>query len=221
MRLTFEHHHLVYCMSIDASIYAQAHTAPLSPLLQQLLQYTAMHPHAHMVSGHTQGVFLQMLSTMLRPAAVLEIGTFTGFSALCLAEGLAPDGVLHTIELRAEDAATAQTFFARSDYAHQIIQHVGDARQIIPTLPLAWDLVFLDADKVSYTDYYEMVVPRVSKGGFLIADNVLFHGEVLQENITGKNAKAIAAFNAHVQADSRTRQVLLTVRDGLLLVQKL
>lgn len=221
MRLTFEHHHLVYCMPIDASFYAQAHTAALSPLLQQLLQQTAMHPHAHMVSGHTQGVFLQMLSNMMQPAAVLEIGTFTGFSALCLADGLAPDGVIHTIELRAEDAATAQTFFARSSHAHQIIQHVGDARHIIPTLPPVWDLVFLDADKVSYIEYYEMVLPRLRRGGFLLADNVLFHGEVLEEPVKGKNAKAIAAFNAHVLADTRSRQVLLTVRDGLLLVQKL
>ena len=122
--------------------------------------------------------------------------------------------------MRAEDAATAQSFFDRSEKKNQLRLLQGDARQIIPTLQESWDLVFIDADKISYIDYYNMLVPRMAAGSFLLADNVLFHGEVLQDELKGKNAKAIAAFNAHVQADDRTQNVLLTVRDGLMLIRK-
>ncbi len=206
---------------MDEQQYAGQHTSPLSPLLQEVLDYTlTKHPHAHMVSGHVQGVFLQMLSRMLRPKRILEIGTFTGFSALCLAEGLPADGLLYTLELREEDAQTASTFFERSEYNKKILLRCGDARTIIPQLNEIWDLVFIDADKISYIDYYEMVLPQVQPGGYILADNVLFHGEVLHNEVKGKNAKAIAAFNQHVQADERSENVLLTVRDGLLLVRK-
>ncbi|HSC53463.1 MAG TPA: O-methyltransferase [Phnomibacter sp.] len=208
-------------MPIDASEYADRYSSALNPLLREVLDYTiTQHKHAHMVSGHTQGMFLQMLSRMLRPRRILEIGTFTGFSALCLAEGLQEDGLLYTLELREEDAQTAKGFFDKSEHAAKLQLLTGDARQIIPTLHETWDLVFIDADKVSYIDYYEMVVPALRPGGFILADNVLFHGEVLQDEVKGKNAKAIAAFNQHVQADARTQNVLLTVRDGLLLVEK-
>jgi len=137
-----------------------------------------------------------------------------------LAAGLPEDGLLYTLEMRAEDAATAQSFFDRSEKKNQLRLLQGDARQIIPTLQESWDLVFIDADKISYIDYYNMLVPRMAAGSFLLADNVLFHGEVLQDELKGKNAKAIAAFNAHVQADDRTQNVLLTVRDGLMLIRK-
>jgi caffeoyl-CoA O-methyltransferase len=209
-------------MPIDENQYADQNTSPLSPLLQEVLEFTlTKHTHAHMVSGHTQGMLLQMISHMLRPKRILEIGTFTGFSALCLSAGLPSDGLLYTLELREEDAQTAQAYFNRSEYNKQLIVKTGDARIIIPSLEEKWDLVFIDADKISYIDYYEMVMPQLTPGGYILADNVLFHGEVLHDEVKGKNAKAIAAFNAHVLADSRTRQVLLTVRDGLLLVQKL
>jgi caffeoyl-CoA O-methyltransferase len=208
-------------MPVDAHQYAEQFTSPLSPLLQEVLDYTlTQHPHAHMVSGHMQGQFLKMISQMIQPKRLLEIGTFTGFSALCLAEGLAPDGLLYTLELREADAQTAKTFFERSAYNNQIVLRCGDARTIIPKLNETWDLVFIDADKISYIDYYEMVLPRLRHGGYLLADNVLFHGEVLQDEVKGKNAKAIAAFNQHVHEDTRTENVLLTVRDGLLLVKK-
>lgn len=208
-------------MPTDLHQYAAQNSSQLSPLLQEILSYTQMHhPHAHMISGHVQGLLLQMISRMVQPNRILEIGTFTGFSALCLAEGLPDDGRLYTLELRAEDAATAQSFFNRSVFKDKIIAQIGDARKIIPALQESWDLVFIDADKTSYVDYYEMVLPQMKPGGFILADNVLFHGEVLQDEIKGKNAKAIAAFNAHVNADNRSEQVLLTVRDGLLLVRK-
>jgi predicted O-methyltransferase YrrM len=209
-------------MPIEASQYADKHSSGLSPLLQEILQYTdAHHPHAHMISGPVQGLYLQMISRMLQAKRILELGTFTGFSALCLAEGLAADGQLFTLEMREADAATAQQYFDRSPFKDQINLLQGDARAIIPTLSETWDLVFIDADKTSYIDYYEMVLPQLRTGGYLLADNVLFHGEVLQDEVKGKNAKAIAAFNAHVQADPRTENVLLTIRDGLMLIRKL
>lgn len=209
-------------MPIEASQYADQYSSALSPLLQEILQYTeAHHPHAHMISGPVQGLYLQMISRMLQPKRILEIGTFTGFSALCLAEGLPSDGQLFTLEMRESDAATAQQYFDRSPLKDQIKLLQGDARAIIPTLSETWDLVFIDADKTSYIDYYEMVLPQLRTGGYLLADNVLFHGEVLQDEVKGKNAKAIAAFNAHVQADPSTENVLLTIRDGLMLIRKL
>jgi len=205
----------------EATKYADVFTTPADPLLQKILDETrALHPKAHMLSGEVQGQFLSILSCMKTPVNILEIGTFTGYSALCLAKGLAPSGFLHTIESRLEDAQTASNYFEQSKYADQIKLHIGDAKEIVPTLSLAWDIVFIDADKTGYIEYYEMVVPMLAKGGVIIADNVLFHGEVLSETISGKNAVAIHAFNEHVKNDARTSQVLLTIRDGMLLIQK-
>jgi len=208
-------------LSPEAEAYAKAFTASESGLLQEIAAFTIReHSQAHMLSGQVQGKFLSFLSTIQRPAYVLEIGTFTGYSALCLAEGLQPDGELHTIECREEDASTARNYFSKSERNHQIHLHIGNASEIIPTLEHPWDLVFIDADKTGYIGYYEQLVPRMRKGGLIIADNVLFHGQVLEETISGKNAKAIHAFNEHVRQDERTEQVLLTIRDGLLLIKK-
>ncbi|MBV9987499.1 MAG: O-methyltransferase [Chitinophagaceae bacterium] len=205
----------------DAEAYSARFTSPETGLLQEINNWTMQHhSQAHMLSGHVQGKFLSFLSTILRPKYVLEIGTFTGYSALCLAEGLVKTGELHTIELRAEDAATAQQNFRKSERDKQIHLHIGDARQIIPDLHYEWDLVFIDADKVSYIDYYELAVPRLSAGGIIIADNMLFHGQVLEQPVTGKNAIAIHAFNEHVQNDPRTENVFITIRDGVQLIKK-
>lgn len=205
-----------------AEQYAKQFSSPLDSILQEIEDFTMQHhPHAHMLSGHVQGKVLEMLSTMLQPEHILEIGTFTGFSALCLLKGLKPGGTLHTIELRESDAATAKKYFDKANVTDKVMLHIGDARALIPGLQQQWDLVFIDADKTGYIDYYELTLPQLKPGGFIIADNVLFHGEVLQENLKGKNAKAIQAFNEHVAKDSRVEQVLLTVRDGLLLIRKL
>lgn len=177
------------------------------------------HPHAHLQSSWHQGGFLSMMSKLMRPQHILEIGTFTGFSSLCLAEGLAKEGILHTIELRAADADTAKEYFKKSSYADQLIVHTGDAKTIIPTLSPIWDMVFIDADKTSYIDYYELVLPRLHKNGLIIVDNVLFHGEVLATTISGKSAKAIQAFNEHVMNDQRTEHTILSIRDGLTLIR--
>lgn len=207
---------------IDQAVsYSDVFTTSADPLLQLILDETrATHPKAHMLSGEVQGQFLSILSCLKKPMRILEIGTFTGYSALCLAKGLDVNGKLYTIENRTDDAHTADRYFKQSKYAHQIELLIGDAKEIIPTLPYAFDLVFIDADKTGYIDYYEMIVPMLAKGGVIIADNVLFHGEVLAETISGKNAIAIHAFNEHVNNDPRTTQVLLTVRDGMLLIQK-
>jgi len=201
--------------------YAKQYTSALDDVLNEIEEYTmANHPHAQMLSGHVQGKVLEMFSSMIRPERILEIGTFTGFSALCLAKGLQAGGKLYTLELRAEDAATAQHYFSKAAMNQKIELIVGDALEIIPTLNETWDMVFIDADKVNYINYYELTLPSVKKGGWLLADNVLFHGEVLEENIKGKNAKAIQLFNEHVQKDDRVQQAMLTIRDGLLLIQK-
>lgn len=204
-----------------AEMYAHTFTSASGTLLDELEADTlSNHPKAHMISGKVQGQFLRFISHCVRPARVLELGTFTGYSALCLAAGLTPDGQLHTIELREADAQTAQSYFSRSEKAGQILLHCGNALDIIPTLEEKWDLVFIDADKVHYSDYYQLIFPRVRSGGVILADNVLFHGEVLEEPVKGKNAKALAAFNEMIAADDRVEQVLLTLRDGLMLIRK-
>lgn len=204
-----------------AEAYSEYFTSAESSLLREINEQTRLcHPMHHMLSGQVQGQFLTFISTILQPSSVLEIGTFTGYSALCLAEGLSKDGSLHTIELREEDAKTARNYFNRSAKNGQIHLHIGNAKEIIPTLNATWDLVFIDADKTGYIDYYELILPRLKTGGIILADNVFFHGEVLSENISGKNAKAIHAFNEHVKNDTRTEQVLLTIRDGLMMIKK-
>jgi predicted O-methyltransferase YrrM len=200
--------------------YADQYTSPLNALLQDVLKETMLHPQAHMCSGHVQGQLLIQISRMLRPKRLLEIGTFTGFSALCLAEGLADDGLLYTLELRDEDADRAQKYFDRSEHSHQIKLLRGNAVEIIPTISETFDLIFIDADKTGYIGYYEQVLPIMHPGAIILADNVLFHGEVLQETVSGKSAKAIVAFNDHVRNEERVEHVLLTVRDGLMFIRK-
>lgn len=175
-----------------------------------------------MLSGPLQGKFLEILSLLLRPRRILEIGTFMGYSALCLAAGLPEEGRLHTIELREEDADLAAENFRRANCQDRIILHRGNALAIIPGLKEVWDLVFIDADKTGYVEYYKLVLPRLRAGGLIIADNVLFHGEVLGGDVAklGKSARAIQAFNELIAADETVEKVMLTVRDGLFLIRK-
>jgi caffeoyl-CoA O-methyltransferase len=208
-------------INAKAEEYILQFSTSTDALLQEIEKYTLEnHPHANMLSGPVQGKVLEMISKMIKPERVLEIGTFMGYSALCLAKGLTAKGELHTIEIRKEDADISKNYFSKSLYDKQIILHEGNALEIVPALDEAWDLVFIDADKVNYINYYELTLPCLKKGGFLLADNVLFHGEVLEENITGKNAKAIHAFNEHILNDERVEHVIVTVRDGIMLIQK-
>lgn len=201
--------------------YADKITSPGDALLEEVAAATeATHSHAHMMSSRHQGKFLEIFSSLLKPRRILEIGTFTGYSALCMAKGLAEAGKLHTIELREEDAATARANFNHSNYKDRIILHVGNALEVIPQLDEIWDLVFIDADKTGYLEYYRLILPLVRKGGVILADNVLFHGQVVEQPVSGKNAKAINEFNEYVKNDPQVEQVLLTIRDGLLIIVK-
>lgn len=204
-----------------AEAYAKHFSESTDALLSEIEDHTMKyHAQANMLSGPVQGKLLELISRMVQPENILEIGTFTGYSALCLARGLKPGGHLHTIELREDDAALSQSYFNRSKYKEQIILHHGNALAIIPTLDVKWDLVFIDADKTGYIQYYDLSLPSLKDNGVILADNVLFHGEVLQEEVKGKSAIAIQAFNEHVAKDNRVSQVLLTVRDGLMMIMK-
>ncbi len=204
-----------------AEDYAEKFTTKLDDVSQKIYDDTLTnHQHAHMMSSDVQGKFLEFISSLLQPKYILEIGTFTGFSAICLAKGLTKDGALHTIEMREADANTAWKNITAAGMQQKIHLHTGDAREIIKILDYTWDLVFIDADKTSYIIYYEEVLKRLNYRGWILADNVLFHGQVFEEKIDNKSAIAIAQFNDHVLKDERTEQVLLTIRDGLLLIKK-
>jgi caffeoyl-CoA O-methyltransferase len=202
--------------------YAENYSSPEDGLLKDIADFTNKnHREAHMLSGHLQGQLLEMISYMLKPRRILEIGTFTGYSAISLAKGLTADGVLHTIELREADAQRARQYFDRSGWKDQIILHTGSALDIIPGLEETWDLVFIDADKPAYIDYFNLVLPKLRQNGFILADNVFFHGQVLGENITGKSAIAIQAFNEMIKSREDISKMILTIRDGLYLIRKL
>ncbi len=209
---------------IDPSVqeYAEKYSSPEDALLKEVNDFTMQnHSESIMLSGHLQGKVLEMISCMIRPQRILEIGTFTGYSALCLAKGLSDDGQLHTIELREVDAGKARSFFKRSSFSQQIISHTGNALDIIPKLEETWDLVFIDADKPAYIEYFNLVLPRLRKNGFILADNIFFHGQVLEEEVTGKSAKGIRAFNNFIKGRTDIEKVVLTIRDGIYLIRKL
>lgn len=204
-----------------AAAYALNWSDPTDALLYEIEKYTLeQHAQPNMLSGPLQGKFLEIISRIVRPQRILEIGTFTGYSALCLAKGLTPDGELHTIELRHEDVKLSRGYFDRSPQGNQITIHEGNALDIIPKLDHTWDLIFIDADKTNYINYYELTLPVLKSGGLILADNVLFHGEVLADAPKGKNAMAIQAFNEHIARDARVQQVILTIRDGISMIIK-
>lgn len=206
----------------EVQAYAEKFSSQEDTLISEVAAFTrANHPDHHMLSGHLQGKFLEMASCMIRPGRILEIGTFTGYSALCLAKGLTDDGKLYTLELREKDAASAKSFFDRSAYAEKIVLHTGNAKEIIPLLDESFDLVFIDADKSGYIEYFNLVFSKVRKNGFIFADNIFFQGEAIQPEPKGKNAKAISAFNQHINERSDIEKVILTLRDGLFLIRKL
>ena len=218
---TFAKNSLLDIIHPLAQGYAEQMSVPEEGLLKEISDYTfSQHAHPHMLSGQVQGRLLAAFSRMLKPTYILEIGTFTGYSALCLAEGLAENGELHTLEKSPADVVLAKAFFQKSPYFKKIHIHEGDALELIKNVSHPWDLVFIDADKSEYIRYYETLLPLLKSGSWILADNVLFHGQVLENPVSGKNARAIAAFNEHVKKDHRVEQVLLTVRDGLLLVRK-
>lgn len=202
--------------------YAEDYTSQVDTLLQKVDAYTLeQHLDYRMLSGKLQGKFLEMISYMIRPRRILEIGTFTGYSALCLVKGLTADGMLHTIEGNEKTADQARAFFQQSAFSEKIILHKGNALEIIGKLDEMWDLVFIDADKPEYIQYFELVLPQLRKNGFILADNIFFHGEVLEEQPGSRNGIGIKAFNRFIKERNDIEKVALTIRDGLYLIRKL
>ena len=203
--------------------YCEAHTTRESELLRDLSRETCANiARPHMLSGHLQGRFLSMISKMIKPQYVLEIGTYTGYSALCLAEGIRDGGELHTIELDPKLEEIIVKYFNASEHRGKIHLYIGNAAEIIPKLDKTWDLVFIDANKKKCLQYYEMVLPHVRSGGFVLVDNVLWEGKVTEPAAQNDVfTKTFMEFNDFVQNDPRVLNMLLPLRDGLMLIEKL
>lgn len=199
--------------------YAQSHSEAEPALLAQLRRDTHLqHIQPRMLSGHFQGRLLSLISKIVRPKTILEIGTYTGYSALCLAEGLAQDGVLHTIEVNPELRKIQEKYISLSDYQDQIVLHTADALTLIPQLDLEIDLVFIDAEKKNYTAYLEAVLPQMKSGGVLLVDNVLWTGKVVEPlDPKDKTTEALLSFNQYMKNHPRLSTVLMPLRDGLTL----
>ncbi len=197
--------------------YVAGHSQQEPELLAQLNREThlkIMQPR--MLSGHLQGRVLAMLSKLISPTAILEIGTYTGYATLCLAEGLAPGGTIDTLDNNEELFDFQRKYFDRSPWGAQIHQHLGQALDIIPTLDKTFDLVFIDADKENYPNYYELIVPKMRKGGIILSDNVLWSGKVLEEvKPNDKSTLTLLEYNKRLARDPRVETVLLPIRDGL------
>ena len=204
--------------------YAIRHTQDESELLKALNKEThqkILQPR--MISGHFQGRFLSFIAKLIKPRTILEIGTYTGYATLCLAEGLTKDGIIHTIEINEELLDFQKKYFDQSEFKNQIFTHLGEAKNIIPELNLEFDLVFIDADKTNYPIYLEMVLSKLRKGGVLIADNVLWSGKVLehQQKSTDSETYSIKLFNELVKKEKNLETLLLPIRDGLMVCRKI
>lgn len=209
---------------IDKKIedYAKQHTSPEPDSWNALSRETWLKKiYPRMLSGHLQGSLLSMISQMIKPERILEIGTFTGYSALALARGLSKNGMLFTIDINEEHESIALKYFEKEKVNQKIKMIIGNALDLIPTLNEAWDLVFIDADKINYSNYFDLVFDHVKPGGWIIADNVLWSGKVIAENDNpDKDTKALIAFNDKIKTDKRVENMLLPFRDGLMLIRK-
>lgn len=201
--------------------YTGEHTTPEWPVLAELCRETQLtQTNPRMLAGHLQGTFLRMISRMIKPRRILEIGTFTGYSAINLAAGLEKSGILHTIEVDPGLEDIISRYIKDSGLSDKIVCHIGDALEIIPSLDEKWDLVYIDADKPNYLDYYHLVFDRVHKGGFILADNALWSGKVLDSHTSDKETLGIMAFNDFIQKDDRVENILLPIRDGIMMARK-
>ena len=209
----------MHFLSEELENYAAQHTEDEPLLLQELNKRTHLNVlQPRMISGHFQGRFLSLLSKMVQPHTILEIGTYTGYATLCLAEGLHPEGVLHTIDIKEELTDLQREFFDRSGYGSQIVQHLGKAADIIPALDTTFDLVFIDADKQNYAHYFDLVIEKMNRGGLILSDNVLWSGKVVEEvKHNDKHTQALMAYNQKIKDDPRVETVLLPIRDGITL----
>lgn len=203
--------------------YCEAHTSEEDALLKKITRETqAKVLMPRMLSGHLQGKMLELFTKMLNPQTILEIGTYTGYSGICLARGLKPGGKLITLDINDELETMVRGFFEESGLANQIDYRLGNAREIIPTLDGPFDMVFIDADKFYYAEYYDLVIDKVSEGGIILADNVLWSGKILVEEgkKIDKDTQALLDFNQKIQNDPRVENILLPIRDGVLMARK-
>jgi predicted O-methyltransferase YrrM len=201
--------------------YLAEHSREEDPVLKELARHTYLNEvHPRMLSGHILGSFLTLFSSMLSPEHILEIGTYTGYSAICLARGLKPGGMLTTIEVNDELRSTALRFFQKSGLHEQIRLINGDALQVIPDLGESFDLVFMDANKDNYPAYYKLLLDKMKPGAYLLADNVLWGGKVLDQDAGDATTRIIDQFNKMVSADPRVENLLLPIRDGLMIIKK-
>jgi len=209
-------------LSPDLDGYAELHSAPEPGYLRELAEETrASIDMPQMLSGHLQGRLLSLMSKVLAPKLVLDIGTFTGYSALCMAEGLVPDGVLHTIDIKTPLAPLVDRYIRKAGFHQRIHQHLAPAAEVIPRIEGTFDLVFIDADKQNYSTYFNLVVDRVRPGGVIIADNVLWSGKVLTPpDQHDAETRALAEYAHHVRSDARVENLLLPLRDGLLVSRR-
>lgn len=207
----------MHFLSDDLDEYVTLHSQNEPELLAQLNKETyqkILQPR--MLSGHFQGRVLSMLSKIINPNAILEIGTYTGYATLCMAEGLAEKGTIDTIDVNEELVDFQRKYFDKSDWSNQIVQHLGDALDIIPTLDKKFDLVFIDADKENYINYFHLIVPLMNKGGIILSDNVLWSGKVVEEVKSGDiTTQILLEYNKLLNEDDRVETVLLPIRDGL------
>ena len=202
--------------------YVCEHTANESDLLKKINRETHLEVlQPRMLSGHLQGRVLSMFSKMIQPERILEIGTYTGYSALCLAEGLTPNGKLVTIDINEELAPRVRSYFFASEFSEQIDYKIGAAMELIPTLDEKWDIVFIDADKHNYINYYHLVFPMVNIGGYIIADNVLWSGKVIDSSHNDKDTQLLRDYNLLNHEDDRVEEVLFPIRDGLMISRKI
>ena len=200
--------------------YIEQNSSTEDDVLRELTRETYLKVQMpNMLSGNLQGKFLEMFSRLIQPKRILEIGTFTGYSGICLARGLAPDGLLYTIDINEELAPMVTRYVAKANLTSKIKQFIGDARKLIPDLNETFDLVFIDADKVNYPVYYDLVFDKVRNGGYIIADNVLWDGKVV-EDTKDKDTLAIVAYNEKVVKDNRVENFILPLRDGLNIARK-
>jgi predicted O-methyltransferase YrrM len=207
----------------ELASYVEAHSQVENELLKKINRETHLEVlRPRMLSGHLQGRVLSIFSKMIAPKNILEIGTYTGYSALCMAEGLKKDGKLITIDKNEELENRVSSYFNESSFGHQIQLMVGDANEIIPTLELNFDLIFIDADKTNYLNYYNLVVENLKSGAFIIADNVLWSGKVVLDNeVMDEDTLALLEFNDIIQKDNRVENVLFPIRDGLMIIRKI
>lgn len=211
-------------MNLDNKInqYIERHSSPESPELYELNRETHLNVlQPRMLSGHIQGKLLEAISFMMRPKTILEIGTYTGYSAICLSQGLAPNGCLHTIDKNDELKSIATKYIAKAGKQDDITLHYGMAQEIIPKLKLEFDLVFIDADKIDYLSLYELCFDKVKPGGFILADNVLWDGKVVEPlKPNDPETSGILAFNQAISEDDRVENLILPLRDGISIIRK-